>query len=46
MSNGTVDKAAYQALPPAPSGSLIFPSQQQMAAAQQTLAQQWASKVG
>ena len=46
ISAGTVDKTAYQALPPAPSGSLTFPSQQQMAGAQQALAQQWASKVG
>ena len=46
ISGNTIDKPAYQALPAAPSGSLTFPSQQQLSAAQQALAQQWASKVG
>ncbi len=46
ISAGTVDQSAYQALPPAPGGSLTFPSQSQLTAAKAVIAQQWASKVG
>ena len=34
MSDGTVNKTAYKALPPAPSGSVTFPTQAQQAAAE------------
>lgn len=43
---GTVDKAAYAKLPPAPAGVLSFPDQSQMTAAQKVVAQQWSSAVG
>ena len=46
MSSGTVDKTAYDALPPAPSGSLSFPTQQQQAAAENVVTQNWAKEVG
>jgi len=43
---GTVDKTAYAALPPAPSGALTFPSQAQQAAAENVVTQNWAKQVG
>jgi putative spermidine/putrescine transport system substrate-binding protein len=43
---GTVNQAAYKALPPAPSGSVTFPSQTQQAAAENVVAQQWSSVIG
>ena len=46
VSNGTVDQAAYKALPPAPAGSVIFPTQAQQAAAENIVAQQWSSVIG
>jgi putative spermidine/putrescine transport system substrate-binding protein len=46
VSSGTVDKTAYDALPPAPSGSLSFPTQQQQAAAENVVTQNWAKEVG
>jgi putative spermidine/putrescine transport system substrate-binding protein len=46
VANGTVDKAAYAALPPAPSGTLTFPSQAQSTAAENVVTQTWASVVG
>jgi putative spermidine/putrescine transport system substrate-binding protein len=46
VSSGTVDKTAYDALPPAPSGSLSFPTQQQQAAAENIVTQNWAKEVG
>jgi len=46
VSNGTVDKTAYDALPPAPSGALTFPSQAQQAAAETVVTQNWAKQVG
>jgi putative spermidine/putrescine transport system substrate-binding protein len=46
VANGTVDKAANSALPPAPSSPLQFPTQAQQAAAEAVVAKQWASKVG
>ena len=46
VANGTVNKAAYSALPPAPSGTLTFPSQAQSTAAENIVTQQWPSVVG
>ena len=43
---GTVNQAAYKALPPAPSGSVTFPTQVQQAAAENVVAQQWSSVIG
>jgi putative spermidine/putrescine transport system substrate-binding protein len=46
VANGTVNQAAYTALPPAPSGALTFPSQAQQAAAENVVTQNWAKQVG
>jgi putative spermidine/putrescine transport system substrate-binding protein len=46
VGNGTVDKTALAALPPAPSGGLEFPSQAQESAAEAKVAQQWSSVIG
>jgi putative spermidine/putrescine transport system substrate-binding protein len=46
VSNGTVDKTALAALPPAPSGGLEFPTQTQESAAEAKVAQQWSSVIG
>ena len=46
VSNGTVDKAAYDALPPAPSGALTFPTDAQNATAENVVTQNWAKDVG
>jgi putative spermidine/putrescine transport system substrate-binding protein len=46
VSNGTVDKTAYDALPPAPSGALTFPTQAQDAAAEAAVTADWARDVG
>jgi putative spermidine/putrescine transport system substrate-binding protein len=46
VKNGTVDQAAYKALPPAPAGNITFPSQAQQAAAENIVAQQWSSVIG
>jgi putative spermidine/putrescine transport system substrate-binding protein len=46
VADGTVNKAAYASLPPAPSGSLTFPSQAQQAAAENVVTQDWAKQVG
>jgi hypothetical protein len=46
VSSGTVDQAAYKALPPAPSGNVTFPSQSQQATAENIVAQQWSSVIG
>jgi putative spermidine/putrescine transport system substrate-binding protein len=46
VADGTVNKAAYAALPPAPKGALTFPSQAQSTAAENVVTQQWASVVG
>jgi putative spermidine/putrescine transport system substrate-binding protein len=43
---GTVNQAAYKALPPAPSGSVTFPTQTQQATAENVVAQQWSSVIG
>jgi putative spermidine/putrescine transport system substrate-binding protein len=45
VSSGTVNKTALAELPPAPSGTLVFPSQSQTTAAENQVAQQWASSV-
>jgi len=45
-SNGTVNKAALAALPPAPSTPLQFPTQAQESAAEALVAKQWATMVG
>ncbi len=46
VQNGTVDQAAYAALPPAPAGSLTFPTQAQVAAAEAAVTADWAKDVG
>jgi putative spermidine/putrescine transport system substrate-binding protein len=46
VANGTVNKAAYAALPPAPAGGLTFPSQAQSTTAENVVTQTWASVVG
>jgi putative spermidine/putrescine transport system substrate-binding protein len=46
IANGTVNKAANAALPPAPSSPLQFPTQAQESAAEGVVAKQWAAKVG
>ena len=46
VANGTVDETAYKALPPAPSGSVTFPTQAQQASAENVVAQQWSSVIG
>jgi len=45
VSSGTVNHAAYSALPTAASGTLVFPTQAQLATAETLLSQQWASKI-
>jgi putative spermidine/putrescine transport system substrate-binding protein len=46
VSNGTVNKTALSALPPAPTGGLNFPTQAQESAAEAKVAQQWSSVIG
>jgi len=46
IKDGTVNAAANAALPPAPSGTVHFPSQAQQDAAQKVVAQQWSSVTG
>jgi putative spermidine/putrescine transport system substrate-binding protein len=46
VADGTVDQAAYKALPPAPAGNVTFPTQAQQAAAENVVAQQWSSVIG
>ena len=46
VSAGTVDQTAYKALPPAPAGSVTFPTQAQQSAAETIVAQQWSSVIG
>jgi putative spermidine/putrescine transport system substrate-binding protein len=46
VANGTVDQTAYKALPPAPAGSVTFPTQAQQDAAENVVAQQWSSVIG
>jgi putative spermidine/putrescine transport system substrate-binding protein len=46
VANGSVDQTAYKALPPAPAGSVTFPTQAQQNAAENIVAQQWSSVIG
>jgi putative spermidine/putrescine transport system substrate-binding protein len=46
IANHTVDQSALSALPPAPSGSLTFPTQQQDATAEAAVTADWAKDVG
>jgi putative spermidine/putrescine transport system substrate-binding protein len=46
VANGTVNKAAYAALPPAPAGTPSFPTQQQTTTAEDLVTQQWPSVIG
>jgi putative spermidine/putrescine transport system substrate-binding protein len=43
---GTVDKAAYDKLPKAPSGTVTYPTDAQQTAAQTIVSQQWATATG
>jgi putative spermidine/putrescine transport system substrate-binding protein len=46
VASGTVDKTAYAALPPAPAGTVAFPSVAQQATAQTLVTQQWPTVTG
>jgi putative spermidine/putrescine transport system substrate-binding protein len=46
VTDGTVNKAAEAALPPAPSGALTFPTAAQAAAAETVVTQNWPTQVG
>jgi putative spermidine/putrescine transport system substrate-binding protein len=46
VTNGTVDKTAEAALPPAPSATLTFPSSAQAASAETVVTQNWPTQVG
>jgi putative spermidine/putrescine transport system substrate-binding protein len=46
VGNGSVDKTAYDALPPAPAGALTFPTDAQNATAENVVTQNWAKDVG
>ncbi|HLM88242.1 MAG TPA: ABC transporter substrate-binding protein [Streptosporangiaceae bacterium] len=46
VANGTVNKSAEAALPPAPSSTLTFPSSSQAAAAETVVTQNWPTQVG
>jgi putative spermidine/putrescine transport system substrate-binding protein len=46
ISNGTVNKTAEAALPPAPSATLTFPTEAEQNAAENIVAQQWSSVGG
>jgi putative spermidine/putrescine transport system substrate-binding protein len=46
IANNTVDQTALSALPPAPSGALTFPTQQQDAAAEALVTADWAKDLG
>jgi putative spermidine/putrescine transport system substrate-binding protein len=46
VANGTVNKQAYAALPPAPSGKTTFPSIAQQNTAENVVAQQWPTVAG
>ncbi|HET9071492.1 MAG TPA: ABC transporter substrate-binding protein [Acidimicrobiales bacterium] len=43
VADGAVDKAALDALPPAPSGAVTFPSQAQLTQAENVVNQQWST---
>jgi putative spermidine/putrescine transport system substrate-binding protein len=46
VADGTVNKSAEAALPPAPSGTLTFPSSAQSATAENVVTQNWPTQVG
>jgi putative spermidine/putrescine transport system substrate-binding protein len=46
IANGTVNKKALAALPPAPSRPLTFPTQAEQATAENVVTQNWAKQVG
>jgi putative spermidine/putrescine transport system substrate-binding protein len=46
VSDGTVNETALKALPPAPPGAVTYPTQSQVAAAENTVAQQWSTVIG
>ena len=46
VSGGTVNQAAYAALPPAPAGAMTFPSIAQQNTAENVVAQQWPTVTG
>jgi putative spermidine/putrescine transport system substrate-binding protein len=46
IKDGTVNAADNAALPPAPSGTVSFPTQNQQSAAEKVVAQQWSSVTG
>jgi putative spermidine/putrescine transport system substrate-binding protein len=46
VANGTVDKTAYAALPPSPSGTPTFPSEAQSTTAENVVTQTWPSVIG
>ena len=46
QTDGTVDQTAEAALPPAPAGSLSFPTQAQQAAAETVVTKNWPTQVG
>jgi putative spermidine/putrescine transport system substrate-binding protein len=46
VANGTVDKAAYAKLPPAPPGPATYPTDAQQTAAKAVVSQQWATATG
>jgi putative spermidine/putrescine transport system substrate-binding protein len=46
VSSGTVDKAAYAALPPSPSGTPTFPTDAQSTTAEGVVTQTWPSVIG
>ena len=46
VADGTVNQTAYKALPPAPPGSVTFPTQAEQASAENVVAQQWSSVIG
>ena len=46
VKSGSVDEAAYKALPAAPSGPLTFPTEAQITQAEATVAQGWTSAIG
>jgi putative spermidine/putrescine transport system substrate-binding protein len=46
VANGTVDKAAYAALPPSPAGTPTFPTDAQSTTAEGVVTQTWPSVIG
>jgi len=46
VADGTVNQAAYKAIPPIPPGNVTFPTQQQQVTAENVVAQQWSSVTG